>query len=862
MRTLGVLLAALTCAGPAAVADEPPTAYFVDGYHGGVYGHYPPGYTAFLVDQLKKNSNWKINLEVEPETWDVARVAEPEAYRALQALMTDQTDAGRIEVVNPTYAQSYLFQCSGESAVRQFDHGIRKLRGHFPGVRLTTYSSEEPCFTSCLPPLLKSFGYHHAVLKNPNTCWGGYTTARGGELVNWVGPDGTRILTVPRYACEAFVENSCWETIASRNSPGYVEACLKQGIRRPVGMCLQDAGWRGGPWIGRTPEKGERVRSKYVTWSDYIRNVTPARTDDDWRFTQEDVKPGLMWGAQVLQRIAQRSRAAELRLLTAEKLSALALVDAGRPMPTGAFDQAWHGVLLSQHHDCWIVPYNGRPGSTWADKVGRWTAVSDAASALAVDRAVDALLEGEKGRRGRFVRLFNPTAARLDAVVPVPGTRTAGPTRVTSVDADGRRFATQVASSDRPEEGVLLVRAALPPLGYTTVELVDDGTVAEPPVTARADDAAAVLESDHYRIEFEAAKGGTIKSLVAKRSGGREVVDATDERRFNELRGHFYDENTFHSSADRAARVRVVEAGPLRATVEVAGIIAGHPFVQRVSVTQGSPVIDCAVRIDWRGNPRIGEFEEKDGFRNRRRPAYDDRFKLLVLFPAKLAGRRVAKGAPFDACESTLEDTFYNSWEAIKNNVILDWVDVTDGSGDHGLALLTDHTTSYAHGPKHPLGLTLQYAGKGLWGRDYRIDGPTEVRYALVPHTGRWDRAGVPAIAAGWQEPPLGAPSRGGPPPKRSLVDPGSSGWAVPAVYERDGKLFVRLFNATGDDAARDLGIGFEAGKVEVVELDGRVVEELIPAGTTAGERTVRLRIPRFGIRTLRFSEVKSSRPE
>ena len=47
--------------------------------------------------------------------------------------MSDQSDAGRIEIVNPTYAQSYLFQASGESVIRQFDYGIRKTRGAFPG---------------------------------------------------------------------------------------------------------------------------------------------------------------------------------------------------------------------------------------------------------------------------------------------------------------------------------------------------------------------------------------------------------------------------------------------------------------------------------------------------------------------------------------------------------------------------------------------------------------------------------------------------------------------------------------------------------------------------------------------------------
>jgi alpha-mannosidase len=258
--------------------------------------------------------------------------------------------------------------------------------------------------------------------------------------------------------------------------------------------------------------------------------------------------------------------------------------------------------------------------------------------------------------------------------------------------------------------------------------------------------------------------------------------------------------------------------------------------------------------------PTHWRVREKDGWKNRRRAAYDDRFKLLVLFPARLANQKVAKNAPFDVCESKLVDTFYNSWDEIKNNVILDWVDVTDGPAGHGLALFSDHTTSYTHGPGFPLGLTIQYAGKGLWGRDYRADGTTEVHYALTPHAGRWDEADIPAITESWQEPAIGAASRGDPRLKRSLIDPGKSGWVVPAMFDRDGALYVRLFNATGDGAARDLNIGFEAGKVEVVELDGRVIEELKSVVDDAGQRTIRLRIPRFGIRTLRFSNVKSIR--
>ncbi len=271
-------------------------------------------------------------------------------------------------------------------------------------------------------------------------------------------------------------------------------------------------------------------------------------------------------------------------------------------------------------------------------------------------------------------------------------------------------------------------------------------------------------------------------------------------------------------------------------------------------------MIDCSVRIDWRGHPRIGEFEEKDGFRNRRRPAYDDRFKLIALFPVRLAQQKVAKNAPYDVCESKLKDTFYNSWDEIKHNVILDWVDVSDGSSEHGLALFSDHTTSYTHGEDFPLGLTIQYAGKGLWGRDYRIDGPTEVRYALLPHAGRWDSAGVAALASSWQEPVIGAFTSGGQIAERKLINP-APGWDVPAMFERDGALLVRLFNASGQETPQDLTFGFKIAQVQVhlLELDGRVIEELKPSTRDDGVGKVRLSIPRFGIRTLKFSNFRGS---
>lgn len=269
-------------------------AYFIDGYHGGVYGHYPLGYTGFVVEKLKENPFWKINLEIEPETWDSVLVREPAALKELQQYFANQSNAGRIEYVSPAYGQSYLYNISGESIIRHFSYGFKKVRQYFPGAVFTTYSSEEPCFTSALPQILTSFGYKYASLKNPNTCWGGYTRAYGGELVSWIGPDGTKLTTVPRYAIEGLLPNSTWQTEAWTNSPKYMNAAFKYGIKNPVGMTLQDAGWRGGPYIGNG-NKGYQP-TEYKTWTDYIENFSIKTPVQDWKFSQEDVLVSLVWG--------------------------------------------------------------------------------------------------------------------------------------------------------------------------------------------------------------------------------------------------------------------------------------------------------------------------------------------------------------------------------------------------------------------------------------------------------------------------------------------------------------------------------------------------------------------------------------
>ena len=831
-------------------------AYFIDGFHGGVYGGYPDNFTRFMVDQLKKHPEWKINIEIEPETWDKAKIADSAAYKEFKALANDQSAGGRIEFINPSYAQSYLYNISGESIIRQFSYGIKKVRSHFPDAVFTTYSSEEPCFTSALPQILTSFGFKYASLKNPNTCFGGYTAAHGGELVNWIGPDGTAITASPRYGMEELSDKSTWQTIGWENSPAFVNAAYAALIKHPVGMTIQDAGWKGGPFMGIGLRFG--INTTYTTWRNYFENITAGDAKPTWKSSQEDMLVNLVWGSQVTQKIAQEVRKAENKIISAEKMAALARIYRHVKWPGDSLDAAWRTLLLAQHHDCWIVPYNGKPGHTWADNVLLWTNNTIGKSDSIINSSAG--IAAPKNGTDNFVNVYNTTATRRreTVTVAVPSALNNQPVKV--IDLLGREVSSQLIKDNGI--GKIIFQANVLALGYNTYKL-SAGT------SAKASGASVIklqsglyrLETDYYIIIIDPAKGGIIKSLLAKKLNNRQFVDKANARGFNELRGTFYNDGGFKSSEDNPAQIEILEQGPLSVKLAIKGTINGSEFMQVLTLAQGQERIDLQINIDWKGNPGIGQPTPPGTYdwKNRKKAFYDDTSKLLTLFPLNLQGQKVYKNAPFDVAESKLNNTFYNSWDSIKNNVILNWVDVTDAAGKYGMAMFTDHTTSYTHGEDFPLGLDIQYSGMGLWGRDYKISGPTSIKYALIPHAGKWDKAGIWAAGNRWSEPLIPVVTGSAPASKSpSFITIDKHGVEITSMVFEGDDLLVRLFNAEGDSTPQKVTFDASVTTAELVELNGKKKQVLKVMPVPGGKTAVSLTIPRFGFRTIKLGGVKS----
>jgi len=823
--------------------------YFIDGYHGGIWGHYPPGYTTFISDMLDKNPFWKLNLEIEPITWDNAKATDASGYERLKAFAKDQSAAGRIEFVNPAYGQAYLFNIQGESVIRQLKLGMKKIREHFPEAEFTTYSSEEPCFTSALPQILKSFGYRYASLKNPNTLWGGYTTAFGGELVNWTGPDGSKLLTVPRYASESLLEGSTWQTIAWNNSKEYLEGARSQGIQNPIGMCIQDAGWKNGPWLGQPKN------FQYQTWRNYIANVADKQKVPDWKFTQENVQVSLVWGAQILQKMAQRTRIAENKLIMAEKINAMQGLYLRQQPKADQFEQAWQNLLLAQHHDSWIVPYNVVDKVNklnWADQVKIWTDNSNRLS-----DSILALSSANGNKVQHRYKIYNTLATnRKEMVCISAGTGLKNPA---VYNASGKEISTQIISNEQGERQ-LLFSASVPSMGFSSYMVKEKNSPLTPERAGmvKTEQGKYRIQTDLYDILINPAKGGTIESLTAKKAGNKQLVKRDKgDNYFNEMKGYFYTDSTWYSSADHPAQVTIVENGPLRVKLKIEGHIGPHPFTQHITLAEAEEKIGFDTHIDWQGNPGIGQNYKQKGkwsAEELKKAFYNDKYKLSALFPLNLKQQKVYKNAAFDVLQSKLQNTYFNTWDSIKNNLILNWIDVTQQDDEVGMTLLSDHTGSYSHAEDGILGLTLQYSGMGLWGRNYSIDGPSEYRYALLPHLKKWNKADLWTQSLKWNEPLQVQEDQPALPATASLLSLSAPGYEVSSLQISDKELTFRVFNASGGRAPVSISLAVpNATKAELIELNDTKLQTLNLKKLNNGKQTFSLSIPEFGIRTIKL---------
>ena len=132
-------------------------------------------------------------------------------------------------------------------------------------------------------------------------------------------------------------------------------------------------------------------------------------------------------------------------------------------------------------------------------------------------------------------------------------------------DASGQQVTTAA------ENGRLYFVAQLPAFGYATYQCRQgkrNSTAQKEGRVASADEARptgqrstlhqeatlTVLENSLYRLEVDMQRGGTLRHLILKQQGGRDLVDSSSDYRFGELRGYFPAKGRFCSSTENGVR--------------------------------------------------------------------------------------------------------------------------------------------------------------------------------------------------------------------------------------------------------------------------------------------------------------------
>ena len=637
----------------------------------------------------------------QPQLYDYVKQDYPELFEAIKARVAE----GRWEPIGGMWVEADCNLSGAESLARQFLLGRTFFREHFgpDADSPVLWLPDVFGYAWALPQLIKQAGLHYFMTIKIG--WNQYNRLPY-DTFWWQGIDGSRVLvhfsTTPD-------EGPFVSTYNARATPkqalGTWSNFRQKELQQELLMLFGYGDGGGGP----TREMLENIREmeafpatpqmRQTHAGDFYRNLEQTSGDSLPTWNGE-LYLELHRGTYTTQaRNKRANRKSEFKLHDAEFLGALAeVMDPGYEYPTTQLRKAWELVCLNQFHD--IIPGSSiTPVYTEAlEQYQEIEEIGDAVRDTAL-RAIAAKVDGD-------LLVVNPTSFTRDDLAFWPGELPAGQSLA---GADGKPVPSQSTA-----DGTWIATRKLAPLSATALSVVDgEQHVPDTHMVVTP----TLLENAHVRVELNEA-GDIIR--VYDKVHGREVLpegavagqfQAFEDRPMNWDAWDidiFFDDKMW--TADPATSVSVVEAGPLRATLEIKRRVLNSDYVQRVSLSHNSPRLDFDTTIDWR----------------------ERHILLKVAFPAEVL-----------TPQATYEIQWGNVQRATHRNTSWDWarfetcaqkwVDLSEG--DYGVSVLND--CKYGHDVRdNVMRISLL---RGTTSPDPEADqGEHRFAYSLLPHAGNW----------------------------------------------------------------------------------------------------------------------------
>jgi len=631
---------------------------------------------------------------------------------------------GRWAIVGGWWVEPDVNIPSGESLVRQGLYSQRLFQQLFGRTAQIGYNPDSFGHPGTLPQILKLQGMRAYVFMRPAS----HEKKLPADLFWWEGADGTRLLTY-------------------RIPFGYgMDEHMQEGVRQFVThlrepstdlMVFYGAGDHGG---GPAKENIQSILDMqkmpgapalvFSTPDRYFEEVSKLT---DLPVVADDLQHHSVGCYTAMSEVKKNNRVAEAALVTGEKLAALSSVVAGLEYPQADFTAAWKRVLFIQFHDSMAGTALPEHYDVAREAHGRALDIANQAMYRAAEKIawqVPAL-----DPESEYLVVFNPHAweAKLNVEYDVGwgfDYKTGAQTNSVLEDEDGKSISHQwiQATTVVDDRMRVLFQAPVPAFGYRQFRLRTVQPAA--PVVSAVHATERELENEHLRVTFN--EDGSL-SILDKDAGSQVfrggaggaraiVLDDPSDTWSHGVRAYTKEVGLF-----RNARFRVLENGPVRATVRVRTSYGSSSLETDWLLCSGARTLEARVALDWHEHLKMLKFS----------------------FPVDVQGPRptyeIAYGYKVRKAEGE-EDPGQR------------WIDLSGrrAGGEYGLAVINDAKYGYSvqgsdlrvsvarsavyaqHQPRK-----LEPNGEYIW----QDQGRQTFRMLLAPHSGSWQDAGVVRMA-------------------------------------------------------------------------------------------------------------------
>jgi mannosylglycerate hydrolase len=792
----------------------------------------------------------------------------PERRQEIERLVK----AGRL-VIGPNYVLPDEFLIGGESWVRNLQLGIRSARA-YGGAMMVGYSPDAFGHIAHLPAILRGFGIDSVVI------WRGVPRTVKTAEFRWAAPDGSEVLALHLpfgYGMMTSLPSEREGVVSAvRNLRGMLEPLATTSYTLVPNGTDHLPAHEGLSSFIRTAneelEDAEVVHGSYPAFVEAVKGDLDGRLESlpryEGEFRSSERSHVLAGVLSSRMRLKQRYQECEdLLARQAEPATAWAGLLRGEESD-GASERAllghaWRLLLQNAPHDsitgCHV-------DAVYADVMSRFDRCEQAAGEV-LYRSRRRIADGAARPGERSVVVFNSESGpRTDFCalrLPLEG----GQAPLRFVDEEGNACQAQVLArgmrspmDSRERATVGFVARDVPGYGYRAYR-VEYGEAED---TRTEGDS---IENERFRLS--AGVDGTLR-LEDRRDGRvyeglNRIVDGGDRGDEYNYCGPERDEVVDRPSGK--AGVRVVEAGPVRWTLEIASRYSLPAALSEARDGRSSERVECEVVSRARLYAGVERVDIETEFENEARD-----HRLRAHFPTGLRAEETAAEQHFGAVRRAValpEDD--GTWleTPVGTYPQKAFVDVSDGERGFMLANrgLPEYEALREADGTVTLALTLLRCVGWLSRSDFRsrkgqagppmetpgaqMPGRWRSEYSLIPHAGGWEAAFGEAHRFAR---PLGAVrtdrGAGSLAPSGSLVEVEPGGVIVSALKaaEDGGGVIVRVYNVSDGAVEGRLRLTAPHSGTQIVNLNE---ERLGDAETEDG--WVLLSLRRNEIMTLRF---------